>query len=311
MPEGNFHTEYLELRKLFDSPEKYEVPPNNRDYAWTEKNEVQDFWDDLKESLSSRSEHFFGSIFLLDKKGHKKILEILDGQQRLATVTILLSAIRNTFYNLGDRTRMDLTNRYIVSEKEMATLRSTLRLTLNKRNKEFFKSCIQLPMGESKTFDDYCGGQKLSSSNQSIKNAYDFFIKKIQEDHQGKNQDEKIKHLFEIFDHLLDKFTIIKTVVEDYDEAYMLFESINWRGLELSIADLFRNYSIGKSPEDERENVIDIWEEMSTLLENVSLKVFLRHYWASTKANIPEKQIYKAFKNHLKQKDINTITFIL
>ena len=304
MTEESYIATKVNLETLFTSPERYIVPPNNRDYAWTKNNEIQDFWDDLKESMKKSSQHFFGTMFFVRTNDEKKF-EVLDGQQRLATVTILLSVIRDIFHDIDD-IREKATKDYITGKTDLKSLTETMRLKLNIRNQEFFSDCIQSSLGskERKNFNEYHIGQKLEDTNELIKDAYAFFYDKLNEEIKNKDKKQKSDYLADVADHVLKKFAVIKTVVSEYDEAYELFEAINFRGLELSISDLFKNYVIGKTPKDKKDFIIAKWNELATLLDDTSVKDFLRQYWASKIGNVTVKELYREVKKYLKDKDI-------
>ena len=90
------------------------------------------------------------------------------------------------------------------------------------------------------------------------------------------------------------------TVQDDYD-AYMLFETLNDRGLALSVADLLKNYLFSRA-EDRLEDVQENWQEMSRSLASIETKRFLRHYWLSRFAVVREKDLFKKIKDKFHSK---------
>jgi uncharacterized protein with ParB-like and HNH nuclease domain len=152
MPESDFKSDYKSIEAVFSSSLKYRVPPYQRDFSWDSNDQIVDFWSDLEESMQSNKEHFFGNI-LLRKRYEDDLFDILDGQQRLATVTILLAVIRDKLNKIGDSERSKIVQQSIAIITDVRTLKPVPRLTLNLRNKEFFFDHVQRDDSGKKYFD--------------------------------------------------------------------------------------------------------------------------------------------------------------
>jgi len=206
MPVESFIPEGVTIGDLLSNSTMYDVPPYQRDFSWTET-QIETFWNDIQ-GLKEDEGHFFGSMLFQSSKEDKKIkrVQIIDGQQRFATVTILLAVIRDLFYKseIADIEDDTLTQQYIVKEKTKDERIN--KLTLNLRNKKFFYHCIQLsPYGQHnkidyKTFEDF---EKqfngISTTDRLIEKAYNFFKEKIEEELQTKDSvEKKIKYLTDL-----------------------------------------------------------------------------------------------------------------
>jgi uncharacterized protein with ParB-like and HNH nuclease domain len=94
----------------------FQVPTNQRSYMWEEEN-VTDYWNDILAAMDSNDDYFIGTIVLSQTDSH--ILEVVDGQQRLATTTIILATIRDYFLEHDSEKRADsIEGRYLVDENE-------------------------------------------------------------------------------------------------------------------------------------------------------------------------------------------------
>lgn len=307
---GLFMGKGFELAKpvigdILTSQKPYIVPAYQRDYSW-DKDEVEDFWKDLIKCKEQKS-YFFGSMVFKAEKEDKNIT-IIDGQQRLATITILLSAIRDLlFENDAKKDYLRINEHYIIKEYEGETEVKTL--TLNLINREYFYYCIQLLPDDKnkKKFTDY---PKTEKTNKLIRNAYEFFKGELSKLISAKSSKEKIQLLNELVTHIRTTLTVITITVDTEEEAYLIFETINDRGLELSVADLFKNYLIRKAKsEEDRQEIISMWKVVSTLLDD-KLRAFLRHYWVSKKGEITERKLFGELTKHIETDKIDVKNFV-
>lgn len=279
------------IGEMLYNQNRYEVPPYQRDYSW-KKIHIGDFWNDInsiKEDI-----YYFGSMLFKSTREDKSKISIIDGQQRLITITIFLAVIRDLFYREGinDKEDATLTQTYII--RKITKDKKIFKLTLNLRNKNMFYHCIQCdPYNDSdyKTFDEYEKEFGKKYTNKLIKDAYNFFKEKIEERLNNlKTKNEKIEYLTDLSEKVREKLAIISITVTDIREAYMIFETINQRGVDLAVSDLFKNYLISKSKN--REDMIDIWERIFDILDN-KIKGFLKHYWHSKKEVVQERILFR------------------
>jgi len=290
---------------ILTSQKPYVVPPYQRDYSW-DKDEVEALWKDLINCMGQKI-YFLGSMVFKNEEGDDCIT-VIDGQQRLATLTILLSSIRDLLLEMGaEKDSWSIGNHYIIKQYEGQT--EVKSLTLNIRNREYFYYCIQLPPDDKnrKKFTDY---PKTEKTNQLIKKAYEFFKEEITKIISPKSTNEKVLFLNDLVKHIRATLMVIAITVDTEDEAYLIFETINDRGLELSVADLFKNYLIRKAKSDgDRDEIILMWRDISSLLDD-KLRAFLRHYWVSKKEPISDRRLFGEFKNHIEAERLDVKDFV-
>jgi uncharacterized protein with ParB-like and HNH nuclease domain len=212
----------------------FEVPFFQREYSWT-KDHWTDFIEDVDLALKKDRGHFFG--FMTLKKGESSDYEIIEGQQRITTVIIFLCAIRDLCIELGlDETKNEIT-KFITSASSFfkKSLPPTPKLTLSRVNKDFFKSLIQVTstLGEKEhEFKQQIG---VIYSNKLIFDCYKYFHKNLSQKIEGHPLDRKDKNLNFLAGSALENFFVAVTEVNDHLVAYNMFQTINDRGLDLTL----------------------------------------------------------------------------
>lgn len=156
---------------------KYEVPNFQRDYSW-EKEQLEDLWNDIDE-LKDEKYHYMGYIVLLQK--NSKSFEIVDGQQRLTTLTLLVLACMAKLKEIIDdgieveenTERINGIENIYIGNKNIITLNVDSRLTLNRNNNSYFKGiCSNLMPAKSRI---------ITKTNKLLQEAFNFFKEKIKE----------------------------------------------------------------------------------------------------------------------------------
>lgn len=306
MVEESFKSERKSVGMLLVGTNRYEVPSHQRDYSWG-IDEIEDFWNDLISSTQEK-DYFFGSM-IFQNSSDEKVKIILDGQQRLVTITILLAVVRDIFYTLRDTENVQSIEEHFIIDKYFK--KEVKKLILNLRNKDFFYYCIQKSPNdqEKQDFKEYEKKNRLPKTNKLLRNAYYIFKEKIEKELKNKEKPWCIEFLTKLISTITDKFIIIMITVGSEEEAYMIFETINDRGLELSVADLFKNYLIRKAPPGEKNDVVRIWQEISSLLDD-KIRPFLRHYWLSKFQMTTERKLFSVLKEYVETGKSNVRNFV-
>ncbi|MEY8734195.1 DUF262 domain-containing protein [Peribacillus frigoritolerans] len=303
------------VKDIFASDKKYIVPRFQREYSWT-VDELTELWKDIlininyKEDIFSASEYFIGSLVLIG--GHTSSqYEIIDGQQRLTSITILLSALVETYIELGEERYAKGCYTYVEGTDSNYT--EFFRLE-NERSSDYIKRAIQHRDKETLV--------PSTPEEKTLLFAYEYFRKKLKEKNLIKeineylgialdiNKDTHILYLNAIREQVLQLKTIYITV-SDKDEAYNIFETLNAKGLDLSVVDLIKNqiFKVLKDqhPTDYAKNQ---WKKMLLNLNErqyqTDLNTFFRHFWISKYEHITESKIYKSFTKHIarEEKDV-------
>lgn len=265
----------------------YKIPPYQREYSWYIAQ-----WEDLFEDLvEADGAHFLGTIITLDQTTdplESNILQVIDGQQRLTTLTLLLasvySVLKEHIEDLDDDTRTDLTNlgRQLVRKTDKRP-----RVTPQKQghNLDDFQMVLEeagLPVkGERRP---YYPSRRISKCYHYFRSA----ILKLAET-EGVTETEAA---LRVHDSAL-RAVIVKIEVATHADAFVLFESLNNRGMPLSPVDLIKNHLLAES---EKKQLMDVdeaftrWNEMLTNLGDnyATQERFLRHYYNAFKAELPD-----------------------
>lgn len=285
---------------LFNNRNPFIIPQHQRAYSW-ESDEVKAFCEDLK-NIQIGQEYFFGgvvSVHELARNVQGRIFRVVDGQQRLATFTMLIAQLHNGFKIIEELATDNTTIRDTASSlaSELFNVYLTFndtkrrppvrehRLTLSQVDKNFFKNLIN-------NLETTIG----TESHKKIKEAWHLIdselIKPVVES-TTISVDDKLEQLKALTDKVLDQSVIIHIVCDDIDEAYQLFEVLNDRGRELATGDYLRSNTLEKlNNTDFQEEVATIWDD---ILGRKNAEKFLKSYLASYTAYIPKNNVHRIF----------------
>jgi hypothetical protein len=281
------------LAKIFSSDFEYVIPSYQRPYSWT-VDQASELFDDLYAFYKAESEegYFLGSIVLI-KQESEPYAEVIDGQQRLTTLTILLSVLASSMSG-GQR---DTLCKYILEPgNEFEGLASKPRLTLRERDKAFFQRYVQeLNFDELLALDDK--GLDNESRLNIKKNAGLF---KARVSRYLNNDAEKIKG-FVAF--MLQRCFLVAVSTPSQQSAFRVFSVMNSRGLDLQPTDIIKADIIGKlSSDSERDAYNGRWEDMEVELGRSGfndLFSYVRMIYAKEKA---KRSLLEEFREHVLKK---------
>ena len=272
----------------------YEVPNFQRPYSW-EDDQLLDFWNDV---VLGEGELFFGSTVTWESEKRElfnNTYSIIDGQQRLTTVTIALSVIRDFFYQFTNNDsaikQAYNTQSYIITEDDNGTEYPVL-----KRPEDMFYSAIQNRNAIPST-------EKWNSSAKRIGVARKFFEDKITNLLNDIASDEdKIHCLKDIRGNIL-KTRLIQVELDSEEDGFLVFETLNTRGSDLRLADLIKNLLIrgGTQNDADRDTISNRWESLlekaleSNILGNPfdTIDRFIWQSWNSRRQAVKMPEIFK------------------
>ena len=278
---------------LKKSPQ-FVIPIYQRTYSWTER-ECRQLWDDIVRTGSNDaiSAHFVGSIVYIEKGlyqvSSQSPLLVIDGQQRLTTVTLILEALAR---QLGDSEPVDgfsakkLRSYYLLNPLEEGE--RGFKLLLTQTDKANLLALVQ---------------QKAQPTDQSVRvtENFAFFEEQVQ------NLGADLPALC----HGLAKLVVVDIALSrDQDNPQLIFESMNSTGRELSQADLIRNFILmGLEPPHQARLYEDHWRPMEVGFGQEGygshFDSFMRHYLTLKTGEIPNvRAVYEAFKSHARAPDI-------
>lgn len=276
--------------EVMSNNKSYEVPPFQRDYTW-EDEQLDELWQDIQHMKEHNTQHFMGYLVL--QSTDNKFFQVIDGQQRITTITLLIVAMLARFQELiaqgieanDNEKRREETHKRYLGVFNVVTLRTSLKLSLNRNNKAHFKEISNQPYGVSSQ-------RGITATNRKLNKAFEFFDSRV-----SKYSGTELAELIEILgDGLL--FTTI-TVSDDLD-AYLVFETLNARGVHLSAPDLLKNYLLSTLQPGENSTVIedfgDTWNETIDQLGETNFTAFLRSYEGMFSKLRQKKELYRYLK---------------
>lgn len=282
---------------IIGNNKKFYVPRFQRDYSW-DVEQWDDLWQDIDAMLSRNDEdHYMGYLVL--QTADDKIHHIIDGQQRFSTIMILiLAALKNiqSLINRGieieeNKQRMsNLTNLYI-GKVDPVSLAYDNILVLNKNNDGYYKDYI-VKMDTSVV-------RGLSVSEKLMKKCFEFFDGKL----RGRFQDGKGYAKF--VQDIVERLYFTKIVVSDDLNAFRVFETLNARGVQLSSADLLKNYLFslvddGNAHGSHLEQLEQKWIRLCQIIRSEKLPEFLRYFWNCKHKAIRSKDVFKTIRAEIK-----------
>lgn len=306
------------ISDLFSVKRKYVVPRFQRAYSWS-KDQVKELWDDIIANIQindekdvSHEEYFIGALVLVgDDKSN--VLQIVDGQQRLTTITILLSVLCERFKELKKENLAEaIFKNYIEGQDDDG--KNYFKLD-NETPKPFFQKSIQYINKE----------QSLPQTDEekTLLSSYQEFYSFTTRDNLAsrfrigkKVDDEKYEMLLRaVRDQVVKYLKVIFITVAEEEEAYTIFETLNARGMNLSFVDLIKNKLFKEltdtHPDDDAKTT---WKNIRLVISSRdavgSLETFVRHWWISKYSYVGEENIYKAFKKLWAEDKIDAKEFI-
>ena len=266
------------------------VPLNQRSYAW-EDHHVRTLLQDFSNAIASENKtYFLGTIVLSQTPDNR--WEVADGQQRMATTAILISAIRDYLFG-GAPNEKEASQKYtqnFLLEFDENSGEHVPKLRLNVEDNDFFvKTALLAPDNPGKAT-----AVKKTESHDRIAAAMAICRQHVQKVIAPYAKPDQAKRLYEWVAFLRDSAVIIEIRVPDSFNAYTLFETLNDRGLRASQADILKNYLFGRA-QDQLNEVSPKWASMTSILESLDvddlLLTFLRHYWISQNGPTVEKEL--------------------
>jgi len=274
------------------------IPRFQRPYSWGEQ-QIEEFWQDCVVD-QAESEYFIGSLVLYKEGG---VHGIVDGQQRLTTVTMIICALRDAFFESDHK---DLGNglaqlivRPNIDNKSQAVLASESTIP-------YFQSAIQKLPGTQPV-------EATSLEEKRLETSYAFVKSKIDEAvggrsaHGGGNKGRNRaleKKLKDVRDRILGLKAVALTLENDVD-AYTIFETLNTRGMDLELSDLFRTHFTKCIPQGNAttDQIRDKFDDLRKSFDLNARKLddFILHFWLSKFAYTAKRKIYKQLKKVVKK----------
>ncbi len=277
------------LAKIFSSDFDYIIPNYQRPYAWT-VDQASELFDDLYDFFLREPEdtYFLGSIVLI-KEETKPRADVIDGQQRLTTLTILLSALTAQFS--GDL-RADFENYIREPGRASQGLKPKPRLTLRERDSVFFAEHVQSLQFEKLL--SYDPAQLNNEAQRNIQSNAKLLLERLKT-----SFGDDLDQLCAFGAFLVQRCFLVAVSTPSQQSAFRVFSVLNSRGLDLLPTDIIKSNVIGNIPTSMQEEFTDKWEELEVETgRNGFAELFghIRMIYAKAKA---KRTLLEEFKEHV------------
>ena len=289
-------TSFLEL---IGNGKAYRVPPYQRDYAWTQQ-EWEDLWNDVVELRGeSDGRHYMGAL-VVQAHGDREFF-VIDGQQRLATISLLALAVIDKLRRMADEGADDARNREratelrnrFIGEKDPASLVESSRLRLNETDDPFYQDyLVQLR--------EPLNPRGLPRSNALLWHCFRYFSKQIDAlDVGAGNAGEEVARV--LSETVARRLLFILITVDDELDAYTLFETLNARGLELTTTDLLKNYFFSKVRTGTDVDALKRrWRALIGTVTQERFPDFLRYHLLCEHPEIRRQRLFKLVRDRVR-----------
>ena len=292
----NFNTNNNTFRQLMGNGLSYRVPLFQRDYSWG-TDEWDDLWQDIVALFDDDPEpaHYMGYLVL--QSADNRAFDIIDGQQRMTTLSLLMLAAVSHLSDLAapddpgdpETRRAEQLRASYLGYLDPVTLVSRSKLTLNRHNDSFFQHYL-VPL-------ERLPQRGLNASEDLLRRAFLWFKERI----KARTEDDGTA-VASFVDGAVDKLFFTVITVTDELNAFKVFETLNTRGVRLSATDLLKNYLFsvvarGDAHESEIDALERRWEGIVGLLGSESLPEFLRVYWNSRNRLVRKADLFKTISS--------------
>jgi len=280
------------------------VPPFQRGYSWGKKH-VQAFWDDIirfqKESAAKTADRYFlGPIVIMQPDDRKETTYILDGQQRLATATILFSVLRDLAGELNtaeSRSFADDVQNHLITKEDYGYC-----LEMGELDKDYFQETVQShPVSKNK--------KPSLRSHRQISKARELLLQAVRNTLPA-DPAAALKQLQGLRTVVRRDLIMAAIPVRSEKDAFRIFETLNDRGLRLSVPDLLLNYLMGSGKDSaDRTKIRKYWDGMIQGMGKRDIGLFLRHVWVSKYGDLKSQDLFSALKEHIEKNNVNSVDF--
>ena len=292
----NFSTTNNTFRQLMGNGLSYRVPLFQRDYSWG-PDEWDDLWQDIVALFDDDPEpaHYMGYLVL--QSADNRAFDIIDGQQRMTTLSLLMLAAVSHLSDLAasddpsdpQMRRAEQLRASYIGYLDPVSLVPRSKLTLNRHNDSFYQDYL-VPL-------ERLPQRGLNASEHLLRRAFSWFKERIKE----RSQDDGTA-VASFVDGAVDRLFFTVITVTDELNAFKVFETLNARGVRLSATDLLKNYLFsvvarGDAHESEINALERRWEGIVGLLGSESLPEFLRVYWNSRNRLVRKVDLFKTIRS--------------
>ena len=283
--------------ELIGNGRLYKVPPYQRDYSWTEE-QWEDLWTDIVDlAVRPDDTHYMGALVVEGRSDRE--FAVIDGQQRIATLSLLALAVIGRLLALAEagvdvqdnRLRAAALRARFIGEKDPASLVEASKLTLNETDNAFYQDyLVQLrsPLN----------ARGLPKSNRLLWECFCYFRRQVEDWSTGQPDGARLARL--LSETAGRQLMFIRIAVDDELNAYTVFETLNARGLELSATDLLKNYLFSRlrTPAD-LQALQRRWQALMATVRQERFPEFLRYHLQCELRRVRSQRLFKLVRERV------------
>ncbi|MCH3980515.1 MAG: DUF262 domain-containing HNH endonuclease family protein [Prevotella sp.] len=293
---GIENTSTINFGDLIGNNRKYIVPRFQRDYSWEEQ-QWDDLWQDIISMMNEKGDHYMGYLVLQSSDSRNNEFRIIDGQQHFTTITLLILALIKAIKKKAEaginaennKSRYETLMQTYIGRMDPVSLEYDNILVLNKNDDPYYRDYI-VKLGELRS-------RNLLVSQKLLKNCFEWY--EVRVNGLKYTDQEYADFIVKLVSNLF--FTVI--TVNDEMNAFRVFETLNARGVQLSSADLLKNYLFSLVDDDhspKRLNDLEAkWNELSSNVKTEKLPDFIRYYWNIRNKSIRSTDLFKAIRKKI------------
>lgn len=304
------------LLSVVRSYDRLSVEDYQRSYSWG-KEQIDDLFEDLKDSAATGENHFFGTLILQENENNRKEATVVDGQQRLTTLFVLVAALRDAIhelqiYEIAPRAA----NMMPINVRQKAW--GFLYPSTNMNQHRFVSNRFLRELMQKYVINEPLNRSELRFRDRAVTLNFRKAVRQIRELVRQdlinySSNESKLERIDVLLDTLFDRFLVLRVTTDSLSESLEIFLTLNNRGLALGPSDLVRGEIMairgyGKEEKDQLQLQKDMLEEWQGILEVIGEpEVFLRHYLVSTiDEKVQKKKVVATVVKNIWSSDVIT-----
>lgn len=287
-------TRTVNYQELIGNGRAFFVPPYQRDYSWRQE-QWEDLWNDITEIHGAQdARHYMGAL-VVEAQSDRRFV-VIDGQQRLATLSILALAVIDALQKLAgsgvdaeqNTARSGELRKRFIGEKDPASLVESSRINLNETDDGLYQDyLVQLRRPPNP--------RGLVRSNKLMWDCFQYFAKQIRGTDSFGGDGIALARL--VSESVARRLVFILITVEDALNAYTVFETLNARGLELTTTDLLKNYIFARASSADRESMLRRWNRIATTVGQAHVPDLLRYHLLCEEPKVRRRRLFKLVRD--------------
>ena len=298
MQQKTFEATELEIRRVFSGDYLFEMPSHQRPYAWTTE-ETDELLRDLSIAMDDSEEaYFLGSIILI-RNSDSSAYQVIDGQQRLTTLTILFCVLRELLEKKDDKESLDHRVREIGDR--YAGSRDRYLLSIRERDNDFFRENVQR-VGRLSNFVNGAAEHPTESRQRIFENAKSLW---------ATLERESIERLDTLAEFIIQRCYLVVVTASDRTSAHRIFSVLNARGLNLDATDILKADILGYVPKNREHEYTRKWEDLEEELGRDDFRNLFAHLYVIYNHNRYHRELAEAFRvDVLERNELGDMRFV-